>query len=223
MAEGGGTLDRVSIAGDKVTIETVMDGLAEPTAVAKVGETAWVAEGQLSHLFLSSHQWSAAAAVPHHGGSGWTVKSYVLLHHQVVTAMPHGSTKPGWPPGMLIASVLALVLQPAGATPSSASPPAASRPHGDRSDLSQAEHKQTRAGALDLPLSRRDNVFVERLGVTESLNVGAMVALIFLFLNLIEPYRGPLTPTHAINSEIGEGPIGVSNLDTLCLSRLCAS
>jgi len=51
MAEGGGTLDRVSIAGDKVTIETLRDGLAEPTAVAKVGETAWVAEGQLSHLF----------------------------------------------------------------------------------------------------------------------------------------------------------------------------
>jgi hypothetical protein len=51
MVEGGGTLDRVSIAGDKVTIETLRDGLAEPTAVAKVGETAWVAEGQLSHLF----------------------------------------------------------------------------------------------------------------------------------------------------------------------------
>jgi sugar lactone lactonase YvrE len=51
MAEGGGTLDRVSIAGDNVTIETLRDGLAEPTAVAKVGETAWVAEGQLSHLF----------------------------------------------------------------------------------------------------------------------------------------------------------------------------
>ena len=51
MAEGGGTLDRVSIAGDKVTIETLRDGLAEPTAVAKVGETALVAEGQLSHLF----------------------------------------------------------------------------------------------------------------------------------------------------------------------------
>ena len=32
-------------------IETVRDGLAEPTAVARVGETAWVAEGQLSHLF----------------------------------------------------------------------------------------------------------------------------------------------------------------------------
>jgi hypothetical protein len=35
--------------------------------------------------------------------------------------------------------------------------------HGDRSDLSQAEHKPSRAGALDLLLSRRDNVFVERL------------------------------------------------------------
>jgi sugar lactone lactonase YvrE len=51
MAEGGGTLDRVSVDGDKVTIKTIRDGLAEPTAVAKVGETAWVAEGQLSHLF----------------------------------------------------------------------------------------------------------------------------------------------------------------------------
>jgi sugar lactone lactonase YvrE len=51
MAEGGGTLDRVSVDGDKVTIETLRDGLAEPTAVAKIGQTAWVAEGQLSHLF----------------------------------------------------------------------------------------------------------------------------------------------------------------------------
>jgi hypothetical protein len=51
MAEGSGTLDRVSIEGDKVAIETLRDGLAGPTAVAKVGQTAWVAEGQLSHLF----------------------------------------------------------------------------------------------------------------------------------------------------------------------------
>jgi hypothetical protein len=51
MAEGGGTLDRVSVDGDKVAIETLRDGLAEPTAVAKVGQKAWVAEGQLSHLF----------------------------------------------------------------------------------------------------------------------------------------------------------------------------
>ena len=51
MAEGGGTLDRVSVEDDKVAVETLRDGLAEPTAVAKVGQTAWVAEGQLSHLF----------------------------------------------------------------------------------------------------------------------------------------------------------------------------
>jgi hypothetical protein len=51
MAEGGGTLDRVSVDGDRVSVETLKDGLAGPTAVAKVGQTAWVAEGQLSHLF----------------------------------------------------------------------------------------------------------------------------------------------------------------------------
>jgi hypothetical protein len=39
------------VNGDKVSIETIKDGLKEPTAVAKVGGTAWVTEGQLSHLF----------------------------------------------------------------------------------------------------------------------------------------------------------------------------
>lgn len=51
MAEGGGTLDRLSIDGDKVLIETLKGGLAEPTSVVKVGDAAWVTEGQLSHLF----------------------------------------------------------------------------------------------------------------------------------------------------------------------------
>ena len=51
MAEGSGSLDRITVDGDKVTVETVKDGLKEPTAFAKVGDTAWVAEGQLSHLF----------------------------------------------------------------------------------------------------------------------------------------------------------------------------
>ena len=51
MAEGSGSLDRVTVDGDKVTVETLKDELREPTAVAKVGGTAWVAEGQLSHLF----------------------------------------------------------------------------------------------------------------------------------------------------------------------------
>ena len=51
MVEGSGSLDRITVDGDKVTVETVKDGLKEPTAFAKVGDTAWVAEGQLSHLF----------------------------------------------------------------------------------------------------------------------------------------------------------------------------
>lgn len=50
MVEGTGTLDRVTIDGDKAKIDTIKDGLKEPTAFAKVGATAWVAEGQLSHL-----------------------------------------------------------------------------------------------------------------------------------------------------------------------------
>jgi len=51
MAEGGGTVDRVTVNGDKVEIETLKDGLNGPTSVAKVGSTVWVGEGQLSHLF----------------------------------------------------------------------------------------------------------------------------------------------------------------------------
>jgi hypothetical protein len=51
MAEGSGSLDRVTIKGNEAVIETVKDGLKEPTSFIKVGDTAWVAEGQLSHLF----------------------------------------------------------------------------------------------------------------------------------------------------------------------------
>lgn len=51
MVEGGGALDRVTIAGDEATIETIKDGLAEPTSFATINGVAWVTEGQLSHLF----------------------------------------------------------------------------------------------------------------------------------------------------------------------------
>lgn len=51
MAEGGGTLDRVTVDGDKVDVVTVADGLAGPTSVALVGDTLWAPEGQLDHLF----------------------------------------------------------------------------------------------------------------------------------------------------------------------------
>lgn len=53
MAEGSGTLDRVTIDGDRALVETVKDHLNGPVAFAKVGRIVWVAEGQLSHLFAA--------------------------------------------------------------------------------------------------------------------------------------------------------------------------
>jgi hypothetical protein len=51
MAEGGGMLDLVTVVGDEARIETLKDGLAGPVSVTQVGNTAWVAEGQLAYLF----------------------------------------------------------------------------------------------------------------------------------------------------------------------------
>ena len=51
MAEGGGSIDRVAVNGDDVEITTIKDGIAGPTSVAPVGQTLWVSEGQLPHLF----------------------------------------------------------------------------------------------------------------------------------------------------------------------------
>ena len=51
MIEGGGTLDRVTIDGDDAKLETLKDGLDGPTGVTKVGDKAYVTEGQLPHLF----------------------------------------------------------------------------------------------------------------------------------------------------------------------------
>jgi len=51
MVEGQGTLDRVIVTQDKASIETLAEGFSVPTAVTMVGKTAWVTEGQLSHLF----------------------------------------------------------------------------------------------------------------------------------------------------------------------------
>jgi sugar lactone lactonase YvrE len=51
MIEGGGSLDHVTVNDDKIVIGTIKDGLNQPTAVAKVGGTAFVTEGQLPHLF----------------------------------------------------------------------------------------------------------------------------------------------------------------------------
>jgi sugar lactone lactonase YvrE len=52
LVEGAGRLDRFTVQGDNVTVETLKDGYTtRPTGVAVVGKTAWVSEGQLSYLF----------------------------------------------------------------------------------------------------------------------------------------------------------------------------
>jgi sugar lactone lactonase YvrE len=51
LAEGAGTLDKVTVRGDEAQIETLADGFAEPVGVTAVGNTAWVAEGKSSFLF----------------------------------------------------------------------------------------------------------------------------------------------------------------------------
>jgi sugar lactone lactonase YvrE len=51
MAEGGGSVDRVTVSGDNVDVETIKDGIAGPTSVVLAGQTLWVSEGQLPHLF----------------------------------------------------------------------------------------------------------------------------------------------------------------------------
>jgi glucose/arabinose dehydrogenase/mono/diheme cytochrome c family protein len=66
-------------------------------------------------------------------------------------------TKPGWPPGTLIASVLALVFQLAGATPASAGPPGASCP-GDN-------------GGITLPKGFCATIFADGIGHARQLAV----------------------------------------------------
>ena len=55
MVEGSGKLDRISVQGDHVQLQTLSDSLLEPAAVARSGPTAWVAETQISVLFDDKH------------------------------------------------------------------------------------------------------------------------------------------------------------------------
>jgi sugar lactone lactonase YvrE len=54
VAEEGGRVSRISVEGDRVTVETITHGLAGPTSVSHVNQTLWISEGQLSHLFKAS-------------------------------------------------------------------------------------------------------------------------------------------------------------------------
>ena len=56
LIEGNGKLDKVTIKGDEAAIETIADGFAEPVSVTQVGNTAWVAEGKLSHIIGDNKQ-----------------------------------------------------------------------------------------------------------------------------------------------------------------------
>jgi sugar lactone lactonase YvrE len=50
MVEGDGPLDFVTVSGDVATIET-LDRFKGPTGVTIAGDTVWIAEGQLDHIF----------------------------------------------------------------------------------------------------------------------------------------------------------------------------
>jgi sugar lactone lactonase YvrE len=55
MVEAAGTLDRVSVRGDKALVETIRSDMVAPSAVTCVGRTAWVAEGQIGVLYDVKH------------------------------------------------------------------------------------------------------------------------------------------------------------------------
>lgn len=55
MVEGSGKLDRLTVRGDQVELQTLSDSLLEPAAVAQIGTIAWVAETQISVLFDDKH------------------------------------------------------------------------------------------------------------------------------------------------------------------------
>jgi len=50
LIEGAGRLDYVTVDGDNAKIEVLKDGFNGPTAVTRVGDTAWVLEGKLNYM-----------------------------------------------------------------------------------------------------------------------------------------------------------------------------
>ena len=81
MAEGGGSVDRLTVNYDGVDVETIKDGIAGPTSVVLAGQTLWISEGQLPHLFEAAksgppHRPFRIISVPmrsdvgQHGGAG---------------------------------------------------------------------------------------------------------------------------------------------------------
>lgn len=50
LIEGAGQLDRVTVSGNTARIEVLKNGFNGPTAVTRVGDTAWVVEGKLKYM-----------------------------------------------------------------------------------------------------------------------------------------------------------------------------
>ena len=50
LIEGAGRLDHVTVSGDEAKIEVLKEGFNGPTAVTRVGDTAWVLEGKLKYM-----------------------------------------------------------------------------------------------------------------------------------------------------------------------------
>jgi sugar lactone lactonase YvrE len=50
LVEGAGRLDRVTFAGDTARIQILQDGYSGPTAVTRVGNTAWVLDANLARM-----------------------------------------------------------------------------------------------------------------------------------------------------------------------------
>ncbi len=50
LIEGAGRLDHVTVTGDNAKIDVLKDGFNGPTAVTRVGDTAWVLEGKLKYM-----------------------------------------------------------------------------------------------------------------------------------------------------------------------------
>jgi hypothetical protein len=51
LIEGGGRLDTMTIKDNDASIRTLKDGFVTPTGVTRIGDIAWVSEGQLDYLF----------------------------------------------------------------------------------------------------------------------------------------------------------------------------
>jgi sugar lactone lactonase YvrE len=51
LIEGVGRLDRLTVEGSEAIVDTIREGINEPSGVAHEDNTTWVAEGQLSYLF----------------------------------------------------------------------------------------------------------------------------------------------------------------------------